>query len=91
MTPAEIILVKANGKKPVLSSNAIRNARKLYGENRKRFLDKTTHAMYDAEEIIVLQKIGVNRNTTNKPHDPHYNTAFQEFIENNPRFTRLDK
>lgn len=82
--PVEISLV-ANGKKLVLPPNTMRDARRLFGENRKLFLDKTTQAMRDAEEIIILKRIGINRNGTNKPHDPFYDNVFRNFINTSKR------
>lgn len=86
---AEITLI-SNGARVVISPSAMNSARNLFGENRKRFLDKIVSAMCDAEEIII-KGIAVNRNETNKPRDLRYNNVFRDFINTNPRLAYLEK
>lgn len=86
----EEIILRTNGKRVVLSSSTIHSVRNLSGENRKLFLDKTVSAMYDAEEVII-KGMAVNTNGTNKPHDPRYDNIFKEFIENDSKFSWLNK
>lgn len=49
--PIEVAIV--NGKTALLSASTIRQARNLFGNDRKLFLDVTALAMHDAKEIII--------------------------------------
>lgn len=84
--PIEIVMVYQKRTK-TLPASAIREARKYFGKDRRRFLDVVAPTMHDAEEIIILKQQGVGTRVINKPPDSRYNTVFREFIENNPNLT----
>lgn len=88
--PTEIILV-TNHDRYVLSSNAMKNARELFGKERGEFLAKNSLAMREAKEIIILGKPDIKRSIANKLRDPRYDTVFKDFINNDPYLPRLDR
>lgn len=93
--PTEILIVQ-NEKRDLISREELINARSLFGENRKKFLDVLAVRMQKGNRIIITTAINKAKKMPSftpkrKDSNPNQHSAFRKFIEGNPHFTQLDK
>lgn len=79
------ILVRQNGKRDLISREELTNARGLFGEERKKFLDVLAVRMKNGDEIIIKAVNNKAKEMSNAPprkdSKPSQNSAFRKFIE----------